>query len=88
MVKLAGSKGQTETVTHININQCEVLLKVVPINIYGPNGIISATALLDDVSTVSFIKQASPSGPSCAGAGSVNVCAAPGTIRNWFAKPS
>ncbi|XP_073960549.1 uncharacterized protein [Choristoneura fumiferana] len=49
---------QTETVTHININKCQVLLKVVPINIYGPNGIIRTTALLDDGSSVSLISTA------------------------------
>lgn len=46
---------QTETVTHINIDKCQALLKVVPINIHGPNGIIRTTALLDDGSSVSLI---------------------------------
>ncbi|XP_028161278.1 uncharacterized protein LOC114353452 [Ostrinia furnacalis] len=44
-----------ETVTHINASECQVLLKVVPVRIHGPNGIISASALLDDGSTVSLI---------------------------------
>ncbi|XP_048483474.1 uncharacterized protein LOC125489919 [Plutella xylostella] len=47
-----------ETVTHINSNRCSVLLKVVNINIHGPNGVINATALLDDGSTVSLISAA------------------------------
>lgn len=44
-----------ETVTHINVSNRTVLLKVLPIKIHGPNGIIDATALLDDGSTVSLI---------------------------------
>lgn len=49
------SEVSNEIVTHIN-NSCAVLLKVVPVNIHGPNGTItSATALLDDGSTVSLI---------------------------------
>ncbi|XP_030022750.2 uncharacterized protein LOC115441955 [Manduca sexta] len=44
-----------KTVTCINKNCTRVLLKCVPINIHGPNGVISANALLDDGSTVSLI---------------------------------
>lgn len=46
---------ESATVTNINLSQCKVFLKTVPINIHGPNGVISATALLDDGSTVSLI---------------------------------
>ncbi|XP_073954216.1 uncharacterized protein [Choristoneura fumiferana] len=48
---------EAEVVTHINSNSASaVLLKVVPINIHGPSGvIIKTTALLDDGSTVSLI---------------------------------
>lgn len=46
----------SETVTHITASEkCKVLLKVVPIRIHGPNGVFSASALLDDGSTVSLI---------------------------------
>ncbi|KAL0822662.1 hypothetical protein ABMA28_004686 [Loxostege sticticalis] len=48
----------TETVTHINSTDRRVLLKVVPVHIHGPNGIISTSALLDDGSTVSLISGA------------------------------
>lgn len=44
-----------ESVTHINGSDHKVLLKVIPIRIHGPNGVISSSALLDDGSTVSFI---------------------------------
>ncbi|CAH0730951.1 unnamed protein product, partial [Brenthis ino] len=46
---------ESATVTNINLSNCKVFLKTVPINIHGPNGVISATALLDDGSTVSLI---------------------------------
>lgn len=46
---------QTDTVTYIDTCKYTVLLKVVPINIHGPNGVINTTALLDDGSTVSLV---------------------------------
>lgn len=49
------SETQSETVTHINATSCKVLLQTVPIYVHGPNGIISAIALLDSASTVSLI---------------------------------
>lgn len=50
---------QPESVTNINTQtDCKVLLKVVRINLHGPNGTISAVALLDDGSTVSLINSA------------------------------
>ncbi|XP_059061629.1 uncharacterized protein LOC131854526 [Achroia grisella] len=59
----------SETVTHINVNNQQVLLKVVPVKIRGPYGVINTTALLDDGSTVSLIttdlaNRAGLSGPS------------------------
>ncbi|XP_063368821.1 uncharacterized protein LOC134657197 [Cydia amplana] len=55
VVEVSDTSAQTETVTHINANQCEVLLKVVPIYLHGPNGKIKTTGMLDDGSSVSFI---------------------------------
>ncbi|XP_072934730.1 uncharacterized protein [Epargyreus clarus] len=46
---------QSDIVTHITSDNCAVLLQVVKINIHGPNGVISATALLDSGSTVTLI---------------------------------
>ncbi|KAL0859992.1 hypothetical protein ABMA27_010307 [Loxostege sticticalis] len=45
----------SETVAHLSVTDKKVLLKVVPVNVHGPNGVISACALLDDGSTVSLI---------------------------------
>ncbi|KOB66592.1 polyprotein [Operophtera brumata] len=45
---------ESVSVNYINMNS-SVLLKVVPIVIYGPNGKFSASALLDDGSTVSLM---------------------------------
>lgn len=55
--EVAESSPSAETVTHINLDARKVLLKVVPINIHGPNGIITSTALLDDGSSVSLISR-------------------------------
>ncbi|XP_063829328.1 uncharacterized protein LOC135078710 [Ostrinia nubilalis] len=52
------TSAQSEAVTHINTNNCSVLLKVVPVNIHGPNGVFKACALLDDGSTVSIMSSA------------------------------
>lgn len=49
------TSAHSESVTHINANNCSVLLKVVPVNIHGPNGAFQACALLDDGSTISII---------------------------------
>lgn len=48
----------TETVAHIRDTDRQVLLKVVPVKVHGPNGVISASALLDDGSSVSLISSA------------------------------
>ncbi|XP_049871783.1 uncharacterized protein LOC126370802 [Pectinophora gossypiella] len=48
----------TQTVTNIDASECRVLLKVVPIRVHGPNGVIDTTALLDDGSTVSLLSSA------------------------------
>ncbi|CAB3228699.1 unnamed protein product [Arctia plantaginis] len=44
-----------ESVNHVKSSECKVLLKVVPVSLHGPNGIIKTNALLDDGSTVSLI---------------------------------
>lgn len=49
---------QNELVTHIKMNNYKVLLKTVPVDIHGPNGVVSTFALLDDGSTVSLISAA------------------------------
>lgn len=50
------TESPTENVNHINAtSNNSVLLKVVPIVIYGPNGKFNCCALLDDGSTVSMI---------------------------------
>lgn len=51
----AESNNVPETLTHINASDRKVLLKVVPVRVQGPNGIVSCTALLDDGSSVSLI---------------------------------
>ncbi|XP_048003909.1 uncharacterized protein LOC125240106 [Leguminivora glycinivorella] len=55
VVEVSDTSAQTETVTHIDVDQRESLLKVVPIYLHGPNGKIKTTCMLDDGSGVSFI---------------------------------
>ncbi|KAL0842122.1 hypothetical protein ABMA28_014300 [Loxostege sticticalis] len=49
---------RVETVNHIKVNSCKVLLKTVPIYLHGPNGTLKCVALLDDGSTVTLISAA------------------------------
>lgn len=51
------ASSSSEVITHISGSESEykVLLKVVPIRIHGPNGVINSSALLDDGSTVTLI---------------------------------
>ncbi|KAI5633558.1 hypothetical protein NE865_13717 [Phthorimaea operculella] len=49
------TSAENEVVTHVNSISCSTLLQVTMVNIHGPNGVISAPALLDGGSTISMI---------------------------------
>lgn len=46
-----------QTIAHLSVTDKKVLLKVVPVKVRGPNGVVSACALLDDGSTISLISE-------------------------------